>query len=203
MSNYGELADKVQIEKTIKALLENGIEAEYVDSGKEAKEKVLLLLPEGAEVMDMSSETLKEIGLIEEIQEFGRYDSVKKKLMTMDRKTQGRQMQMLGAAPEWSVGSVHAVTEDGKVVVASNTGSQLPAYAYGAQNVIWVVGAQKITRDLDDAMKRVYDYVLPLESERMKKLYGMLSNVSKILIINREIAPGRLKMIIVGEKLGF
>lgn len=203
MSNYGELADKVQIEKTIKALLENGIEAEYVDSGKEAKEKVLSLLPEGAEVMDMSSETLKEIGLIEEIQEFGRYDSVKKKLMTMDRKTQGRQMQMLGAAPEWSVGSVHAVTEDGKVVVASNTGSQLPAYAYGAQNVIWVVGAQKITRDLDDAMKRVYDYVLPLESERMKKLYGMLSNVSKILIINREIAPGRLKMIIVGEKLGF
>jgi len=203
MSKYSQLADKNRIGKTIKALIKNGIEAEYVISRDEAREKVLSLLPEGAEVMDMSSETLKELGLVEVIQDSDKYKSVKKKLMSMNRETQSREMQMIGAAPEWAIGSVHAVTEDGVVVVVSNTGSQLPAYAYGAEHVIWVVGAQKLTGNLDDAMRRVYDYVLPLESGRAMKVWGTPSFVSKMLIIHREKQPGRITMIIVGEALGF
>jgi len=112
-------------------------------------------------------------------------------------------MQKLGAAPEYAVGSVHAVTEDGKVIIASNTGSQLPAYAYGSAHVIWVVGTQKIVANLEQGLKRIYEYVLPLESERLKKVYGVESNVSKLLIINKEIAPNRLTLILVKQKLGF
>ncbi|MEK7064726.1 MAG: LUD domain-containing protein [Patescibacteria group bacterium] len=91
-----------------------------------------------------------------------------------------------------------------QVVMASNSGSQLPAYAYGAGKVIWVVGVQKITANLDAALKRIYEYVLPLESERVKIAYGMdRSNVSKLLVINKEIVPQRITMILVKERLGF
>lgn len=128
---------------------------------------------------------------------------MRKKFATMDAKTQGLEMKKLGAAPEWAIGSVHAVTEGGKVVVVSATGSQLPAYAYGSSHVIWVVGSQKIVKDLDEAAKRIYEYVLPKESERAMKAYGMASSVNKRLIIDKEATPDRITMIIVKEKLGF
>jgi hypothetical protein len=98
---------------------------------------------------------------------------------------------------------VHAVTEDGKVIVASKSGSQLPAYAYGSNHVIWVVGAQKIVKDLDEATKRVYDYVLPLENERAKAAYNMESSVDKFLVFHKEVVPARITMIIAKEKLGY
>jgi hypothetical protein len=113
-------------------------------------------------------------------------------------------MQMMGAVPQIALGSVHAVTEEGQLVIASNTGSQLGAYAYGSEKVVWVVGTQKIVKNLDEAMKRIYEYVLPLESERVKKAYGMeRSNVSKLLIINKEVKPGRAVVVLVKESLGF
>src|SRR5437763_738280 len=123
--NYKKLASKDIVEKTIKALEANGISAEYVQTGKEAKAKVIEMIPLSAEIMDMTSRTLDSLGIPKEIQESGKYNSVKKKLMSLDRKTQALEMQKLGAAPEWTVGSVHAVTQDGKVLIASNTGSQL------------------------------------------------------------------------------
>ncbi len=99
---------------------------------------------------------------------------------------------------------MHAVTEDGKVLIASNSGSQLPAYAYGSGHVIWVVGAQKIVKNLDEGIKRIYEHSLPLESERARKAYGVPgSAVNKLLIINKEIIPGRITMILTKEKLGF
>lgn len=199
------LASDSSIEKTILALKENGIEAEVIDTSEEAKEKVLSMVPKGAEVMTMQSVTLHTVGVYDELNT-DKYNSVKNKLASMNRETQSLEMQKLGAAPEYTVGSVHAVTEDGKVIIASNTGSQLPAYTYTSPHVIWVVGTQKIVRDLDTGIKRIYDYILPLESERLGKAYGkpdLKSNVSKLLIINKEINPTRLHIIFVKEKLGF
>ena len=177
---------------TKKALEENGIQVFVVENGQAAKEKVLQIIPEGAQVMTMTSETLRTTGIADEINNSGKYDSVRKHIN-----------QQLGAAPEWTIGSVHAVTEDGKVVIASASGSQLPAYAYGALHVVWVVGWQKIVKDLDQAIKRVYEYVLPLENERAMKAYGQGSSVNKLLIVNKESLPNRIIMIIVKEKLGF
>jgi hypothetical protein len=200
---YDQLADEQTINKTVEALKNNGINTVLVENGEEAKKKVFELIPEGAEVMTMSSVTLDTLGISDEIQNSKKYNSVKNKLNSMNRETQNKEMQLLGAAPDYAIGSVHAVTEDGKVVVASNTGSQLPAYVYASPHVIWVVGTNKITKDLDEAMKRVYEHVLPLESERLKKVYGVPSNVSKVLIINKEINPQRITMVLVKEKLGY
>lgn len=204
---WNTLANEESIKKTVDALKNNGITAHVVDSAEEAKEKVLKLLPKKAEVMQMTSVTLDTIGITQPINESGDYDSVRNELNKLDRSKQHLEMQRIGAAPEWTLGSVHAVTEDGKVVIASNSGSQLPAYAYGSSHVIWVVGTQKIVNNLEDAMTRIYDYVLPLETKRARKAYNLPdtfhSNVSKLLIVNKEVNPERLTIIFVKEKLGF
>lgn len=202
---YDQIADNKTIEKTVQALKNNGIEAIVVANSEEAKKKVLEMVPQNAEVMTMSSVTLDTIGITDEINKSDKYISVRNKLFSMDREKDGAEMNKIGSAPEWTVGSVHAVTEDGKLLIASNTGSQLPAYAYSSNNVIWVIGAQKIVKNTDEGIKRIYEYVLPLESDRAHKAYGVPGSfVSKLLIINKEINPNRrLTVIIVRGKLGF
>lgn len=203
--DWDKLASQESLNKTVEKVKSNGVEVFVVENKQEAKKKVLELLPKAAEVMTMQSVSLKDTGVEEAINNSDNYKSVRNQLKSMDRATQGLEMQKLGAAPEWTVGSVHAVTEDGQIIVVSNTGSQLGAYAYGSPHVIWLVGVQKIARNLDEAMKRIYDYILPLESERLSQALGkrITSNVSKVLIINKEIKPDRATLILVKEKIGF
>jgi L-lactate utilization protein LutC len=203
MSSWDKLADKATVEKTMAALKANGIEAFFIQTGEEAKEKALDLIPQGAGVFDMTSMTLETISVAKEILESGKWESVRNKLNAMDRKTQRGRMQEIGAAPEWAIGSVHAVTEEGQVMIASRSGSQLPAYAYGANHVIWVVGTHKIVKDIDEGFKRIYEHSLPLEDARARKAYGIGSSVNKILIINQEAMPERITLIFVNEVLGF
>lgn len=202
---WDKLADKKTINNTIASLKKNGIIAILVNSKEEALKKAQEFIPEGSEVMTMTSATIKGIGLDEIINNSGKYDSVRGKLSKMNRDTQKQEMKKLTTAPEYAIGSVHAVTEDGCVLIASNTGSQLPAYVYGARHVIWVVGAQKIVKNTDEGIKRIYEYTLKLESERANKAYNITTGsfVSKLLIVNREIEADRLKIIFVNEKIGF
>jgi hypothetical protein len=180
-----------------------------VETGDDARHEVFNLLPAGAQVMTMTSRTLETIGLTEEIDgplELAgspRYDAVRTRLMQMDRQTQGPEMRRLGASPDYAVGSVHAVTEHGEVVVASASGSQLAPYASGAGAVIWVVGSQKIVPDLDAAFKRVNEYSFPREDQRAREAYGIGSGVNKLLVVNREFVPGRITVILVRQELGF
>jgi len=200
---YAHLASDEQIERTRRALESNGIRTLVAENRQEARQKLLALLPEKAEVFLGSSVTLQELGVSEDIDHSGRYDSVRVRLAKMDRATQGREMVKMGAVPEYMVGSVHAVTESGSVLIASNTGSQLAGYAASAAHVIWVVGTQKIVPTLEEGFRRIENYCLPLEDERALQAYGMHSNISKILIVHREVMPGRTTMILVKEKLGF
>ncbi|MDE1767772.1 MAG: lactate utilization protein [Candidatus Micrarchaeota archaeon] len=201
--SWTEIADNKTIERAAKALSERGFETVIVDSKDEAKKKVLEFIPEGSEVFEASSATLNEIGVTDEIQNSGRYKSAKKELMSInDEKLRGKKRKTM-IASEYTVGSAQAITEDGTVVVASASGSQIGAYVYGAEKLILVVGAQKVVKNLDEAIKRIYEYALPLESERVKKVYNMpRSSVNKIFIFEREM-PGRVKIVIVKEKLGF
>ncbi|MBI2040143.1 LUD domain-containing protein [Candidatus Microgenomates bacterium] len=204
MDKWTKLTTKETINKTIEALKANGIEAHFVENGKKAKELALELIPEGSEVMTMSSTTLDTINLSEEVNKEGsKFKPVRDKLYSMDPTTQLQEMNRLGAAPQYTLGSVHAVTEEGQVLIASNSGSQLPAYAYGALHVIWVVGAQKIVKNISEGIKRIYEHSFPLEDERASKAYGIGSGVNKILIINKEKQIGRITLIFVNEKLGF
>lgn len=202
--DYSQVVSPDTITKTSEALEKNGFTVYSVENGEEATQKVLSLIPEGSEVMTMTSVTLDTIKLAEELNQSGKYDSVRAKLNKMNKEEHHREMQRLGAAPQYAVGSVQVVTEEGVVLIASYSGSQLPAYVYGSDHVIWVVGAQKIVPTLESGMKRLYDYVLPLESERAHKAYGVPGSfVSKLLIYNHEPHKGRITIILVKEALGY
>jgi hypothetical protein len=206
--NFDQIASKESVEKTKAALETNGFTVVLAENGEMAKTKALELIPKGAEVLIMTSVTNETIGLAKEINESGNYDAVKPKLSAMmGDKSKAREQKKLGAAPEYTIGSVHAVTEDGKVFVASMTGSQLGAYIFGSDHIIWVVGGQKIVPNEAMATKRIWEYVLPLESARARKAYGLPetfnSNPSKIVEFNREATAGRITIILVNEVLGF
>lgn len=200
---FAQLASDEQIERVVNALEANGIHALVAENGEEAKRMFFELLPEGAEVFLGASVTLETLGIKDEIDQSGRYEALRPKMFAMDRATQAREIRKLGGAPDYAAGSVHAVTEDGQVLIASNTGSQLGPYASGAGKIIWVVGAQKIVKDLDEGFRRIYEYDLPLETEHMRQLYNAPTGVNKVLIVNRELRPDRITMIIVKEQLGF
>jgi len=121
----------------------------------------------------------------------------------MDRETQADEIRRLSASPDFMLGSVHAVTETGSLLAASASGSQLGPYAAGAGKVILVVGTQKIVSDLDEGLRRIYDYVFPLEDARAEAAYGVHSGVNKILIVNREWDAGRTTVVLVDEVIGF
>jgi len=203
------LASDEQVERTAAALEANGMRAIVVETGDEARHQVFDLLPAGAQVMTMTSRTLETIGVADEINEPAelaesrRYDALRPRLMQMDRATQGAEMRRMGASPDYAVGSVHAVTEHGEVIAASAGGSQLAAYVFGAGAVIWVVGSQKIVPDRDAAFKRIYECSLPREDARAHEAYGMGSAVNQVLMVNREIMPGRITIILVKQELGF
>lgn len=200
---WEDLASDAAIEKTVKSLQERGIEVLVVDKGSDAKKKVLEMIPEGAEVMQVTSTTMDQIGVSKAIED-GNYKSLRKMILAVNDEAERLALRKRSVGnTEYGIGSVHAVTEDGQVMVVSGSGSQIPVYSYGATHVIWVVGTQKIVKNLDDAFKRVYEHSLPLEGERMGKVYGRPgSNINKIFILEKE-RPGRITLIFVKEKLGF
>jgi hypothetical protein len=203
--DFSQVASTERMERAAAALRKSGFEVSFAANGAEAKQRALSLIPTGAEVFTMTSMTTEAIGLKKEIDESGKYDSVRAKFAKLHPERDKAVKRRLGSAPEWTVGSVHAVTETGEVLIASQTGSQLPAYAYGAEKVIWVVGGQKIVADREEGMKRIYEYVLPLESVRANQAYNITtgSAVNKLLILNKEIQKGRITIILVNETLGF
>jgi hypothetical protein len=200
---FSELATDTQIERVVHALEANGIHAIIAKNGEEARRIFFELIPEGAEVFLGASVTLETLGIKDEVDTSGRYEALRPKMFAMDRATQGREIRKLGGAPDYAAGSVHAVTEEGQVLIASNTGSQLGPYASGAGHVIWVVGAQKIVKDLNEGFRRIYEYDLPLETEHMRQLYNAPTSVNKVLVVNREIRPNRTTMILVKEEVGY
>ncbi len=200
---FSILASDERVSATTAALEAKGFRTILTGSGDEARRVVLELLPSGAEVLNATSRTLESVGLAEEIERSGRFNAVRPRLFQIDRTTRAREMRTLGAAPDFVVGSVHAVTEQGQVLVASASGSQLAAYVYGAGSVIWVVGTQKLVRDIDEGLRRITEYSYPLEDARALGAYGVHSAVNKLLVVHREFQPGRVTVVLVKENLGY
>ncbi len=202
-SEYADLASEAQIAKAAAALGRNGIDALLAATGADARKLVRSLLVDGAEIYNNTSQTLESIGVAEDIERSGRYQPLRLRLYRMDREMQQREMRALAASPDYVVGSAHALTEDGSLLIASASGSQLGPVASGAGHVIFVIGAQKIVSDVAAGMRRIYEYCYPLEDARARRAYGVPSGVNNILIINKVMTAGRITAIIVRESLGF
>lgn len=202
-AEFKKLASDERVERVAKRLEINGMKTVIVENGEEAKSFVLDLVPEGVEIYVGQSQTLEKLGLTAEFDKSGRYDAVRPKVFALDRKTQGDEIRKLRASPDYFIGSVQAITETGQVLLASSTGSQLGAYAYGSAKVIWIVGAQKLVKNLDEGFRRIEEYSYPLEDARLHAAFGIHSANAKTLIVNREVVPNRITIVLVKEEIGF
>jgi len=200
---FATLADRERVARTAAALESNGMTVFRASDAADAKRIVLGLIPEGAEVHHGASQTLEVTGITAELEQSGRYEPLRPLIWSMNRATQADEIRRLAAAPEIMLGSVHAVTETGSLMAASSSGSQLAPYAAGAGRVILVVGGQKVVADIDEGLRRIDEYAFPLEDARAIEAYGIHSGINKVLIINREVVPGRITVVLVDEVLGF
>jgi acyl-CoA hydrolase len=199
---FTALPDEDTLEATVIALEEHGFSVAVVDDLDAARETTLALIPDGASVMTNTSVTLQEAGIADAIDDGGPYESARNRMLALDLETQGQEMKAIGGQPDYALGSVHAVTRAGTLVIASASGSQLASYAWGAANVIFVVGAQKLVSDLEAAHERIVEHSLKLEDARAYAAYGQNSFVGKVLEIHQE-QPGRIHVVLIRQSVGF
>jgi acyl-CoA hydrolase len=199
---FTTLPDEHALQATVTALEEHGFSVEVVGDLDAARQAVLARIPEGSSVMTNTSVTLAETGLADAINDGGPYESARNKMFALDFATEAQQMKAIGGQPDYALGSVHAITRDGTLVIASASGSQLASYAWGAANVIFVAGAQKLVPTLAAAHERIYQHSLPLEDARAQAAYGQHSQVGKILEIHTEL-PGRIHVVLIRQQVGF
>ncbi len=204
MHDYAKIPADDVIKKTIKNLQSRGITVFFVKTKKDALEKVKSMIPDGMTVMNGSSTTLEEIGFVDYLKEGQSWGNLHiPALMEKNEKNKIRLMRESLLA-DYFLGSVNAIAETGELVATDASGSRVGAYPYSAGKLILVSGVNKIEPTLDIAMKRIREYVLPLESVRVKEVYGMESSFfGKTVIIHREIIPERINLILVKEKLGY
>jgi acyl-CoA hydrolase len=199
---FSTLPEEQTLASAVTALEEHGFSVEVVDDLDAARETVLARIPHGSSVMTNTSVTLADTGIADAINDGGPYDSARNQMFALDFATQAQEMKAIGGQPDYALGSVHAVTRDGTLVIASASGSQLASYAWGAANVIFVVGAQKLVPDLEAAHERIYQHSLVLEDARAIAAYGQHSFVGKILEIHQEL-PGRIHIVLIRQVVGF
>jgi LUD domain len=201
-TSFADPAPAHRLERAAGALRSHGFTVEILDDAAAARTRVKDLIPAGASVFTGASETLRLSGIEEDINTSGRYDALKARSATLDRVKDLDEIWRLISTPDVIVGSVHAVTETGSLVIASASGSQIPGYAGGAARVIWIAGAQKVVPDLPTALRRVEEHCLPLESARAQTVYGQPSAVNHLLVLNAGTRPGRT-VLLLREAIGF
>jgi hypothetical protein len=199
---FTTLPDDETIAATVVALEEHGFSVEVVDDLDAARVAVLARIPDGSSVMTNTSVTLDETGIAAAIDAGGRYESARTRMMALDYATQLQEMKAVAGQPDFALGSVHAVTRDGALLIASASGSQLASYVWGARNVIFAVGAQKLVPTVEAARERIYEHSLTLEDARAYAAYGQNSFVGKILEIHQEL-PGRIHVVLIRKAVGF
>jgi hypothetical protein len=205
--SYSVPAAAQDIERTMAAVSARGIAVELAGTKGAALARLRELIPPGASIMTGASLTLKEIGFEDVlVSKQHPWRNLKDEILAEKDPARQALLRKQGTMADYFLGSVHAVAQTGQLVIASMTGSQLGAYAYLAGHVMWVVGVQKIAASLDDAIRRVREYVLPHEDKRMRESSGgkMGSMIGKLMIIEQE-APflGRkLTLLLVNEVVG-
>ncbi len=206
MENYTTLAGREVIEETIKNLAANNIEGIFVQTGAEALAKIKELIPAGASLMNGASRSLEQIGFVDYLKEKKHgWNNLHDGILEEKDPAKQATLRKQAVLSDYYLGSVHALSQTGEFIVASNSGSQLPHITFTSPNLIFVVGAQKMVPNLEAGMKRLHEHVIPLEDARMMEAYKVHTYPSKVLMFKKEqpYLGRKVIMIIVGEVLGF
>ena len=195
-------ATSAELETLAGRLRERNFEVVIVQNGAEAKAEVMKRIPEGASVHSGKSKTLEDAGIFEELMSSDRFDFVRRRTSKMDRNTQGDEIRKISSSPDVMLGSVQAVTEAGRLVITSASGSQIGPIASGAGHLILVIGSQKVVPDLDSAFRRIEEHVFPWEDARLRELMNIGTKITRTLILDRDFMPGRTTIVLVREPIG-
>lgn len=204
--DYATLASPASVERTAAALKPRGFEPVILENGAKALELIKTLIPKGASVMNGSSVTLEQIGFVEYLKSGKHEWNNLHDVIVAEKDAEKRsELRKHSVVSDYYLGSVHALSETGEMVIGSNTGSQQPHLVFTSPNLILVISTQKITPNLETAMDRLHNHVVPLEDEHMKQLYGSGTHLNKTVILHGESAMMKrnVKVLLVGEKLGF
>lgn len=201
--DYTKLADPSTVERAMEAMRARGVSAEHVATGKEALRKIIATIPDGASVMSGGSLSLETIGFTAHLKEQSDWVNLKAGINREDDAAERLRMRREATMADYFLGSVHAVAETGEVVTASHTGSQLAAYAYSARHVIWVIGTNKIVPTLDDALRRVRDYVVPRHKARLAEKGGDTFSGKQLIVEREDSENHQIHVIFVDEVLGY
>ncbi|WP_121353570.1 LUD domain-containing protein [Flavisolibacter nicotianae] len=204
--SYTQIASRQVMDETIRALQSRNVLAEIVETKQEALERIKALIPAGVSVMVSGSQSLDEIGFTAYLNEGGhQWHNLAKEVTAEKDPERHHHLFLQSTMADFYLGSVHAISKRGELVFASASGGQLPAYCFNSPNVIWVVGAQKITNNVAAALERVMGYWLPQENEKQRRLGHGGSFIGKFLIFEREDPSShrKLHLFLVNEPLGF
>ena len=201
-ADFATPATEAELEALAGRLRERNFEVVIVQDAAEAKSEVLKRIPEGATVHSGKSKTLEDAGVFDELMSSERYDFLRRRTSKMDRNTQGDEIRKLNSAPDVMLGSVHAVTEAGQLVITSASGSQIGPIASGAGKLVLVIGSQKVVPDLDSAFRRIQEHVFPWEDARLREAMNIGTAITRTLILDRDFRPGRTTIILVREPIG-
>jgi len=200
--DFSVSASETELQALADKLRERNFEVLVVDDGAAAREEVLSRIPDGASVHSGKSKTLEDAGIFAALMEGDRYDFIRKKTSTLDRRTQRDEIRKLSSTPDVMLGSAHAVTEAGQIVITSASGSQIGPIASGAGKLILVIGSQKIVPDLDTAFRRITEHVFPYEDARLREQLGVGTRITRTLILESDFMPGRTTIILVRQPIG-
>ena len=200
--DFATPASEPELDALADRLRARNFEVVRVDNGEQAKEEVLRRIPDGASVHSGKSKTLEDAGITAELMENDRYDFIRKRTSKLDRTKDRDEIRKLWAAPDVMVSSAHAVTEEGRIVITSASGSQIGPIASGAGKLILVIGSQKIVPDLDAAFQRIQEHVFPYEDARLREQMGVGTKITRTLILDQDFAPGRTTIVLVRQPIG-
>ena len=204
--HYNTPASPVVIQKATQNLQEHGFLPEVIATPTAALARIQELIPAGSSVMNGASRTLEQIGFTALLKSGQHsWNNLHATILAETDPAKQGALRKQAVLSDFYVGSVHALSETGEFVIASNTGSQLPHIVFTSPNIIFVVGINKIVPTVSEALARLEQHVIPLEDERMKQAYGVGTTLSKTLIFHRESQATHrpVYVLLVEEALGF
>ncbi len=203
-NKWSRMPSEENIATTVQVVEARGIKVLRVKDGKAALEKIKEIIPTGAEVMNGSSTTLIEIGFVEFLNS-GQHSwkDFHKTITSEDDKAKRDDLRRKAVAAEYFLSGVNAIAMTGELVSCDATGSRVGAWPFAAKNLILVAGVNKIVPTLEDALRRIREYVYPLEDARSKKASGTPSRIGKCVIMANEWQSGRVTLILIDDRLGY
>jgi len=205
-AKWNKLASDAKIEKVKTALEAKTFKCTVVNNSAEALKTLVALIPEGASISTGGSTTLTEIGFTDYAKKETKWNNFHSKALEEKDQTKSWALRVRGYSADYFISSVCAISENGDLVVCDASGTRVGGFLGGAKNLIVVVGSNKFVPTYKDAIDRMEEYCLPVESARARVAYGIqgsqIAFVASIKSANPFGSP-HIHVIVVKEKLGY